>query len=41
MLEEKEHEGKKNLMVDDFVLDKVLGRIKKIIYIEKFDNTKV
>ena len=41
MLEEKEHEGKNNLMVDDFVLDKVLGRIKKIIDIENFDNTKV
>ena len=41
MLEKKEHEGKNNLMVDDFVLDKVLGRIKKIIDIEKFDNTKV
>ena len=28
-------------MVDDYVLDKALDRIKKIIDIEEFDNTKV
>ena len=27
----KEHEGKKYLMVDDYVIDKVLDRIKNII----------
>ena len=27
----KEHEGKKYLMVDDYILDKVLDRIKKIL----------
>ena len=28
-------------MVDDYVLDKLLGKIKEIIDIEKFDNTKI
>ena len=31
----------KNLMVDDYMLDTVLDRIKEIINIEEFDNTKV
>ena len=28
-------------MVDDYMLDKVLDKIKKIIGIEKFDDTKI
>ena len=28
-------------MVDDYVLDKVLDKIKKIIDIKEFDNTKI
>ena len=35
-----EHEGKKYLMVDDYVLDKVLDNIKEIIVSEKFDDSK-
>ena len=27
-------------MVDDYILDKVLDKIKKIVDIEKFDDTK-
>ena len=37
----KGHEGKSYLMVDDYVLDKALERIKKIIGTEIFDNTKI
>ena len=37
----KEHKGKKYLMVDDYVLHKVLDRIKEIIDIEEFDNTEI
>ena len=37
----KEHEGKKHLMVDDYVLDKILDKIKEIIDIEEFDNAKI
>ena len=33
-------EGKKYLIVDDNILDKLLDIIKKIIGIEKFDDTK-
>ena len=33
-------DGEKILMVDDNVLHKVLGKIKAIIGIEKFDDTK-
>ena len=36
----KEYERKK-MMVDDYVWDKVLDRIRKIIDIEQFDNTKI
>ena len=36
----EEHKGKKYLMVDDYVLDKVLNKIKKIIGIGRFDDTK-
>ena len=32
----EEPEGRKYLMVDDFMLDKVLDKIKEIIGIEKF-----
>ena len=28
-------------MIDDFVLDKVLDKIKEIIGIEKFEDTKI
>ena len=28
-------------MVDDYVLDKILDRIKEIIDIEEFDNVKI
>ena len=37
----EEHEGKKYLMIDDYMLDKVLGRINELINIEKFDVTKI
>ena len=37
----EEHEGKQFLMVDDYMLDKVLDKIKMILGIEKFDNTKI
>ena len=37
----EEPEGRKYLMVDDFMLDKVLDKIKEIIGIEKFDDTKL
>ena len=40
MIEEHE-EKKKYLVVDDFMLDKVLDKIKEIIGIEKFDDTKI
>ena len=32
---------KKHLMVNDYMLDKVLGKIAEMIGIEKFDNTKI
>ena len=28
-------------MINDYVLDKVFGKIKEIIHIEKLDNTKI
>ena len=37
----EEHEGKQFSMVDDYILDKVLDKIKMILGIEKFDNTKI
>ena len=38
----EEHEGKKYLIIDDdCMLDKVLDKIKEIIGIEKFDDTKL
>ena len=36
----KENEGKKYLMVNDYILDKVLDKIKKTIGIAKFDDIK-
>ena len=32
---------KRHLMVNDYMLDKVLGKIAEMIGIEKFDNTKI
>ena len=37
----KEDEEKKYLMVGDYMLDKVLVKIKEIIGIKKFDDTKI
>ena len=37
----EEHEGKKYLMADYYMLDKVFDKIKKITGILKFDNTKI
>ena len=37
----EEDKGKKYLMVDDYMLDKVLDKIKKIIGIEKFGDTEI
>ena len=37
----EKHKGEKYLLVDDFMLDKVLDKIKKIIGIEKSDDTKI
>ena len=37
----EEHERKKYLMVNDYVSDKVLGKIKDIRGIEKFHDTKI
>ena len=38
----EEHEEKKKcLMIDDYVLNKVLDKIKAIISIEHFNNTKI
>ena len=33
--------ARKYLMVGDYMLDKLLDKIKEIICIEKFDNTKI
>ena len=37
----KEHEGKKYLMVTNYIRNEVLDRIKAILGIEEFDNTKI
>ena len=37
----EEHKQKKYFMVDNYLLDKVLDRIKMTIGIEKFDDTKI
>ena len=36
----EEHEGKEYSVVDDYMLDKVLNKVKEIIVMEKFDDTK-
>ena len=36
-----EHKLKKYLMVDDYILNKVLHKIKEIIVIEKFDDSTI
>ena len=41
MAKAKEHGGKKYLMIDDYVLDKVLDKIKEILSIEEFGNTRI
>ena len=41
MAKAKEHGGKKHLMIDDYVLDKVLDKIKEILSIEEFGNTRI
>ena len=37
----KNMKGKKYSMVDDYMLGKVLNKIKEILGIEKFDDTKI
>ena len=37
----EEHEGKKYLMVNNYKRGKLLGKIKKIIDIEKLDDSKI
>ena len=37
----EEHKLKKYLMVDDYILNKVLHKIKEIIVIEKFDDSTI
>ena len=36
-----EHKLKKYLMVDDYILNEVLHKIKEIIVIEKFDDSTI
>ena len=36
----KEHERKKYLMIDGYMLNKVLDKIKEIITIQKIHNTR-
>ena len=37
----KEYEDKNYLIIDDYMLDKVLDKIKEIIGMKKFDNSKI
>ena len=37
----EKHKWREYLMVDDYMLDKVLDQIKEIIGIEKFDDTQI
>ena len=37
----EEHEGKKCLIVDGYMLNKELDNVKEIIGIEQFDNIKI
>ena len=37
----QKHEGKTYLMVDDYMLGRVLDKIKETIGIEKFDDSRI
>ena len=37
----EEHKLKKYLMIDDYILNEVLHKIKEIIVIEKFDDSTI
>ena len=37
----RKHEGKKYLMVNDYILDKILDKAKETIGIVKFDDIKI
>ena len=37
----EKHEGKKQFIADDYMLDKVLDKIKEITGIEKFNDTNI
>ena len=37
----EKHEGKKSLTAEDYMMDKVLGKIKMITGTQKFDDTKI
>ena len=37
----KQHEGQKFLTVNDYMLDKILDKIKETIGIANFDDTKI
>ena len=37
----EEHEGKKYFIVDDYMIDKILDKIKEIIGVEKFNDTNI
>ena len=37
----EEHKGKKHLMINDYMLDKVLDKIKETIGVVNFDDTKI
>ena len=41
MVKIEEHEGKKYLIVNNYIVYKVLCKIKEIIGTEKFDDTKI
>ena len=41
MQEIEEHERKNYLIVDDYIPDKVINKIKEIIGIRKFDDTTI
>ena len=41
LLENIEEHQKKCLVVDDYIINKVLDKIKGIINIKKFDDTKI
>ena len=37
----EKHEGRKYFMVDDYMLDSLLDKIKKVISIEKFKSAEI